>query len=134
MPVVGAGWVRFDRTKWPTGLLPELESLEALAARRPGGVRLFNGLNLGGFVEFHTPGLRTFIDDRCELYDDAFLAQYCAAERSNPAQLDVWATAHGCQAALVGRGSPFDLYLRTATRWRLLRADAAAALYERVAD
>ena len=130
VPVVGAGWVRFDQSKWPNELLPELQSL---AARQP-GVRLFNGLNLGGFVEFHTPELRTFIDDRCELFDDTFLAKYCEAEQTNPAQLDVWAAAHDCRAALVGRGTPFDLYLRTAIRWRLLRADAAASLYERIAD
>ena len=35
----------------------------------------------GGFLIYHTPGFRVFIDDRCELYGDEFMVKYVKAGR-----------------------------------------------------
>src|SRR5207302_6372578 len=51
-------WSAFDAKLWPETLVPQLQA--------QGRARIFNELNLGGFVIFHAPQLAVFIDDRCE--------------------------------------------------------------------
>ena len=41
---------------------------------RPPGTRIFCEYAYGGFLIYHAPGYRVFIDDRCELFGDEFLA------------------------------------------------------------
>jgi hypothetical protein len=126
VPVLGAGWARLDSRLWPLELLPDLRRLERESAE----VRVFNALNYGGFLMFHTPRLRTFIDDRCELFGDAFLREYAHAERSAPEQIDVWQREFGFRHALVRTDSPLDIYLATHADWQLVRRTTAAALYQ----
>jgi hypothetical protein len=127
VPVLGHNWARHDDARWPVELLPELRSLEA---ERP-GARLINALDFGGFVAFHAPRLKTFIDDRCELFGGEFLADYAEAEGRRPERIDEWAAHYDCEAALVRARSPFDRYLRTSPRWRLVRESRAGALFRR---
>jgi hypothetical protein len=68
VPVVGHGWVRLDPSYWPVELLPDLRNLQATD---PAGTRIFNEYLYGGFLIYHTPGFRLFVDDRCELYRSA---------------------------------------------------------------
>jgi hypothetical protein len=126
VPVVGAGWARLDSRLWPVELLPELRRLESQSAT--GTLKVFNSLRYGGFLMFHTPRLQTFIDDRCELFGDAFLREYAHAERNAPQQIDIWQRQYGFQYALVRSGSPLDAYLATHPQWQLVRR-ASAALY-----
>ena len=130
LPVVGGGWARHDPRRWPVELLPELKSMEA---ERPGG-RVFNTLDFGGFLTFHTPRLKTFIDDRCELFGGDFLSVYAEAEAGRPEQIDQWDADYGFEAALVRTGSPFDRHLRTLAGWRLVRQSPAATLFQSVRD
>ena len=125
-PVVGAGWARLDKRHWPVELLPELKAIEPHTAAE---ARLFNTLDFGGFVTFHAPQLRTFIDDRCELFGDSFLRQYSEAENGRPEQLDRWREQYQFQHALVRSGSAFDRHLTSHAGWRLVRRSTAAALY-----
>lgn len=145
VPVLGANWARLDGGRWPVALLPELKQLESeAAARREAAVatgltgqvpelRLFNSLDFGGFLIYYTPGLKTFIDDRCELYGPQFLSEYVAAERGQAGQIETWDQQYGFDAALVHAGSPFDHYLAKAGSWRLVRRTESAALYRRAA-
>ncbi len=148
VPVLGSHWARLDAHRWPIDLLPELKELEASmvattnpadpdgtpraagepAQRRP---RLFHALDYGGFLIYFTPGLKTFIDDRCELYGADFLRQYVAAEKADPQQIAAWDARYHFDAALVPTASPFDRYLEKSPTWQLQRRAGGAALYRR---
>ncbi len=131
MPVLGRGWARLDPAVWPVDLLPELKAYERSV---PDGTPIFNEMVFGGFLIYHTPGLRVFIDDRCELYGDEGLLCYANSLEHEPARLDRWAARYGFQFALTQAGSGFDRYLRTAPGWTLVRATPPASLYRRTAQ
>jgi hypothetical protein len=131
LPILGRGWAALDRRYWPVDLLPELQAYEQ---DHPQGTPIFNEMLFGGFLIYHTPGLRVYIDDRCELYGDEGLLAYVDALERNPARLDRWAREFGFDLALTGTGSGFDRYLRQAPGWTLVRQTAAASLYQRKAS
>jgi hypothetical protein len=127
-PLVGRGWAQFDSSRWPVGLLPQLEEINR---SRTEGDRIFNDLNLGGFLIYHAPRLRVFIDDRCSLYGADFLLAYDRARREDPGQIDRWQQQYGFGYALVETGGRFDGYLAGEAAWALLARTPAAALYQR---
>jgi hypothetical protein len=129
-PLVGRGWVQLDPRLWPTELLPELRAEERAAG---GNGRIFNASAYGGFLIYHTPGLKVFIDGRCELYGDEWLMDYYAASQGDPRRIEGWAERYGFTLALVQSGSLFDRYLSDAPGWGLIRRNGTAALYRRVA-
>ncbi len=131
VPVLGRGWATLDRRYWPVDLLPELRAYER---EHPQGTPIFNEMLFGGFLIYHTPGLRVFIDDRCEIYGDEGLLAYAEALDHNPAQVDRWAREFGFDLALTATGSSFDRYLRRASGWVLVRATEAASLYRRASQ
>ena len=45
-------------------------------------------MKFGGFLIAYTPGLRVFIDDRCELYGDDRLIEYGRAHERSPESVD----------------------------------------------
>jgi hypothetical protein len=128
VPLVGRGGVQLDPRHWPVDLLPELRRIEA---SRGDPTPVFNDILYGGFLIFHTPRLRVFIDDRCELYGAAMLREYRQAEVERPAQLDPWAAQWSFHYALVENDSPMDQYLAGQMAWRLIRRGAGASLYEK---
>jgi hypothetical protein len=126
-PVLGAGWARPHPEMYPMELLPELREYER---SHPPGTPVFNDMLLGGFLIYHTPGLRIFIDDRCELYGDEGLLRYAKAILLEPSQMDDWQQEYQFQLALLVPGSPFDRYARDATdSWTLVRETQTANLY-----
>ena len=140
LPVLGYGWARFDPERWPIELLPKLREINRSS---PDGTRIFNELNFGGFLIYHTPRLRIFIDDRCSLYGTDFLLACERARRKDPAQIDRWQRQYGFRYALVqsdsrllrtdspllANDSPFDRYLSESTEWSLVERSPVAALY-----
>lgn len=128
VPVVGRGWATPDPRTAPVELLPELR---AYAAARPQGTPIFNEMAYGGFLIYHTPSLRVFIDDRCELYGDRGLEEFADAQYYHPERIEAWADEYGFEYALVGCDSGFDRYLRDANGWELVRGTAGANLYRR---
>jgi hypothetical protein len=131
VPVLGRGWVTLDRRYWPVELLPELRAYER---EHPKGTPVFNELLFGGFLIYHTPGLRVFIDDRCEIYGDQGLLAYADALEHDPARLDRWAGEFGFDLALTATGSAFDRYLRRARGWSVVRETEAGSLYLRASN
>jgi hypothetical protein len=125
-PVLGAGWARPHAEMYPAELLPELRAYEQ---GRPNGTPVFNDMLFGGFLIYHTPGLRIFIDDRCELYGDEGILRYAEAARDDPARIEGWQREYQFQLALLVPGTPFDQYLRHANGWTLVRETRAANLY-----
>jgi hypothetical protein len=127
VPLMGRNWARLDRSKWPLELLPDLQKLEQ---NTPPETLIFNDMAFGGFLIYHTPGLRVFIDDRCELYGDQGLIDYVRA-LEDPTQIQLWVDQYGFEAALIQTDSEFDLYFQHANGWSMVRRTQAATLYRR---
>jgi hypothetical protein len=126
VPILGRGWVKLDPEHWPVELLSELREIEH---EHPEGTRIFNEFLYGGFLIYYTPGIKVFIDDRCELYGDAWLTQFSNAMRLNPDRIDRWQEAYDFHYALVASGTSFDHHLARSRRWMLLKRTDMAALY-----
>jgi hypothetical protein len=109
-------------------LLPELEEVNRSVAD---GTPIFNDLNLGGFLIYHAPHLRVFVDDRCTVYGGDFLQTYDHARREDPAQIDRWQHQYGFQYALVATGGGFDRYLAGADGWTAVARTPPATLYRK---
>jgi hypothetical protein len=128
LPLIGKDIVRGMKL-WPTALLPQLEAYEQDHPEAP----IFNDMAYGGLLIYYTPRLRIFIDDRCELYGDAFLQDYFETNKAlseahdrgedlsrmeDP--IERWSRKYGVEMnlALVMKGSGFQLYLdRADDRW-----------------
>lgn len=126
--VPAAGWVQFDRGRWPMELLP---AIEEIAAKEPPGTPVLNDMTFGGFLIWHAPRLRVFIDDRCELYGGEFLKEYDDARRRSPGTIEQWRRQYGSCYALVEADGGFDRYLAGDPRWILIARCNAAAFYRR---
>jgi hypothetical protein len=127
-PLIGRGWARFDPAHWPVGLLPQLDDINRANAD---GAPIFNDLNFGGYLIYHAPHLRVFVDDRCSLYGTDFLQAYDHARRDDPAQLDRWQQQYGFRYALVATDGQFDRHLAQSDAWTLVAQTQAATLYRR---
>ena len=127
LPVVGRGWARFDSARWPVELLPELNEANCSQAE---GTPIFNDLDFGGFLIYHAPRLRVFVDDRCSLYGADFLRAYDYARREDPAWIQRWRRQYGFRYALVQTGGEFDRYLSKTGEWSPLARTPAATLYQ----
>ncbi len=128
MPVVGRDWARFDPARWPVELLPELHEINQAGVN---GAPIFNDLTFGGFLIYHTPRLRVFVDDRCSLYGGEFLQAYEHARLDEPAGIDRWQRQYGFTYALVETGGRFDGYLAGSAPWTLVGRTPVATLYQR---
>ncbi len=127
-PLVGPQWARFDPALWPVDLLPELEALDRTS---PEGTPIFNDLNYGGFLIYHTPRLRVFADDRCALYGTEMLKDYEFARYASPSRINHWTMQYDFKHALVRTGTLFDRFLQNESRWLLVRRTPTATLYRR---
>jgi hypothetical protein len=130
VPVVGHGWAQLDRTYWPVDLVADLRVLEGSGST---GVPIFNEYLFGGFLIYHTPGLRVFVDDRCELYGDQWLHDYVRAERDDTTtKIHEWEARYPpFDIALTQTGSGFDTYFGHSDEWVAIRRTETASLYRR---
>jgi hypothetical protein len=124
VPLIGRSQPRTTEL-CPLGLLPALQKYE----KQHPGAAIFNDMAYGGFLIYYTPGLRIFMDDRCELYGDEFLLDFF---KTNSALLDAdakdvsrirrfqeWGEQYGFDIALVRKTSGFDRYLESVPeKWR----------------
>lgn len=110
---------------WPMELVPALRSA---AADLPVGAPILNDIPFGGFIAYHAPTLRVFVDDRWELYGDHFML---AQVRADPAWLDAWARRSGAELAMAAHGTGLERYLDSAPRWSRIATASAGALYRR---
>lgn len=147
VPVLGREWAKLDPAQWPVDLLPELREHENT---RPLGTRIFCEYAYGGFLIYHAPGYRVFIDDRCELFGDEFLVRFVrtraelqllvssgglfAGEFHHPAEpFAKWQYEYGSfDLALVETGGGFDLALAELPQaWEVVRQTDTATLYRK---
>jgi hypothetical protein len=128
---VGRGWAKLDPKIWPIELLPELRAHQY---DRPSGTRIFCEYHFGGYLIYETPGYRVFIDDRCEVFGDAFLVQFVMAKQLGPASaIDSWDKQYGpFDLALVQTGGGFDKGLeQLQPLWTLVKRTDTATLYKK---
>jgi hypothetical protein len=125
--LAGLRFVKLDEERWPQDLIPELRRL----AKDP-DLKLFNEDHLAGMVIRYVPGMKVFIDDRCELYPEWFLMDYVDALRERPGYwIAYWEEKYGINAALTAPKSKFTAYFREAPNWRLVRETEAGCLFIR---
>jgi hypothetical protein len=131
------GWIggiaKHDDNVWPVSLLPDLERA---AANVPAGSAIYNDTYFGGFLIWHAPAVKIFMDDRFELCGDDWLRAYCTG---GPAEFDAWDRQYGFRLALLqsnaGERSALDIHLTNhPARWRLVARHPKAALFEKVGN
>jgi hypothetical protein len=125
LPSTTQKWVKLDGVHWPIEILPELQAIEK---SRPRGTPIFNDMLFGGFLIYHTPGLRVFIDDRCELYGDEFMIKYVKADRSD---YEAWEKVYRFDLALLSPDSNYRKYFEGNPDWRIVKRCRAAILYQK---
>jgi hypothetical protein len=134
LPLVGRGWAQHDPNEWPVEVLDVLKAHEPA----PGAPnKLFNsGYTDGGFVIYHTPGYKVFVDDRCEVFGGPWLVEFCGAElveNPNPAPLLAkWEDKYGpFDFALTRTGKPIDDWFKASPAWKAEKVTPTATFYTR---
>lgn len=125
LPSTAQKWVKPDPAHWPIEILPELKAIEK---NNPQGTPIFNDMLFGGFLIYHTPGLRVFIDDRCELYGDDLIRKYVMADRVD---FEKWGKIYHFNTALVAPDSNCCKYLESNPDWRVIKRSPSAILYQK---
>jgi hypothetical protein len=134
VPLVGANWARLDPATVPVDLTPAVRDYVRSV---PPGTRIFNDCNWGGYLIWHAPELKIFMDDRFELCGDDWLRDYADAINFRPERIDAWADEYGFRAAVVsigpaGEPAAAEKYLTDSPRWKLVARGKAAAFFVRV--
>ena len=106
-PIIGRGWARLDPDFVPVDLN---DPVAKYAASVPPGTPVFNDANLGGYLIYYAPTLKIFMDDRCELYGDAWLQHYVETLGLPPAELgqelERWRMKYHFDHALIQTSPP----------------------------
>jgi hypothetical protein len=125
LPSYGQKWVKLDSAHWPVELIAELKAIEK---NNPKGTPIFNDMLFGGFLIYHAPGLRVFMDDRCELYGDDLIIKYVKAQKSD---FEEWGKNYGFNFALLAPDSNYRKYLDGNSNWRVIKRCRSAVLYQK---
>lgn len=131
-PIVGRGWARLDSAFSP---IPMTDTLKEYARSRGPGARIYNDANFGGYVIYHVPELKIFMDDRFELYGDEWTSEYIDGIWFHPEKFDGWVDRYQLEVALIVTGpdrSPLDGHLsRPNSGWREIGRTSTAVLFRR---
>lgn len=129
VPLIGSGWAQHDPQTWPVDVLDELKAHEP----KPGEPnRMFNaGYTDGGFLIYHTPGYKVFVDDRCELTGGPWLIDFVRKSADPGNAVNEWQAQYGrFDFALTRTGTPFDEWFRASPEWQLIKATPTASFYK----
>lgn len=109
-------------------LLPALKQFEPHDGRN----RIFNGYIDGGFLIYHVPGYKVFVDDRCEVFGGAWLKDFVMADATPAAAIAKWEMEYGpFHFALVRVDTGFEAYFATSQDWECIQRTPLAAFYRR---
>ncbi len=131
VPLIGYGWANLDPKHWPTELTTTLRSFEP---QSPTANRIFNDYIDGGFVIYHAPGYKVFVDDRCEVFGGEWLTRLVESGHGDPSPaMTAWEAEYGpFDFALTRTGTPFDGYFRTRPEtWYPEQTTPTATFYRR---
>ena len=90
---------------------------------------VLNSEGFGGYLIFR--GIPTFIDGRAELYGNAFLDRYLAAERGGEPALAAVLDAYGITWTLLAPQQAATSRLDSLPGWHRVYADAFAVIHAR---
>ena len=129
LPIIGRGWAKHDPQLWPVEMLPTLQQYQPIHKSEG---HIFNEYIDGGFLIYHCPNYRVFIDDRCELYGDQWIYDY-VKHAGNEQFMNDWQREYGnFDFALTRVGSGFDGYFQNYPEtWELIRGDELTHFYKR---
>ncbi len=133
VPLIGKGTATLDPTLWPTELHDDLKAVEP----KPGEPnRIFCEYIYGGYLIYHTPGFKVFVDDRCEVFGDDWLLEFVKADGDGTADaMAKWQAQYGtfdfALTSTTDREMGFDWYFRTSGEWEVVRKTDTATLYKR---
>jgi hypothetical protein len=115
-----------DPKTWPVDLHQSLKDCEPQSADRN---NIFNDCVFGGFLIYHYPGYKIFIDDRAELYGEAFLSDYVMADAN---VIPRWEAQFGqFDFALLKPDSALIAYYDNHAEWQRVGDCPAAVFYMR---
>jgi hypothetical protein len=130
VPLVGSGWAAHDPDYWPVDVLAALKANEP----KPGEPnKLFNsGYIDGGFVIYHAPGYKVFVDDRCEVFGGPWLVDFVNAQQTPAAALSKWEAEYGPFDFVLSRtGTAFDDFFTSSPEWEPVKVTPTASFYKR---
>lgn len=130
VPVIGSGWAVHSSNHWPVEVLDALKANEP----KPGEPnRIFNDYADGGYIIYHAPGYKVFVDDRCEVFGGPWLVDFVTAgQKDTSAAMKKWQDSYGrFDFALTRTDTGFDDYFRTAPGWECVKRGTKAAFYRR---
>jgi len=133
VPLIGSGWATHDPEYWPVDVLDVLQAHQP----KPGDPhnKLFNsGYIDGGFVIYHAPGYKVFVDDRCEVFGGEWLKHFCeVAQSSDPAPaLREWDEQYKLfDFALTRTGTSIDDVFKASPAWEVVKVTPVATFYKR---
>lgn len=130
VPLIGSGWATHDPKTWPVDVLDALKEHEP----KPGEPsKLFNGEYIdGGFVIYHAPGYKVFVDDRCELTGGPWLVDFVRKSFEPGSTIDEWQAKCGrFDFALTRTGTPFDAWFAASPQWQAVKVTPTATFYKR---
>lgn len=133
VPLIGEGSAKLDPTLWPTELRDDLVALEP----QPGEPnRIFCEYVYGGYLIYHAPGYKVFVDDRCEVFGDDWLLEFVKADGNGTADaMARWQARYGtfdfALTTTTNRDTGYDWYFRTSPEWNLVRKTDTASFYRR---
>lgn len=133
IPLFGKGNAQLNPERWPTELLDELQFHEP---HSPGtNSAIFNDYIDGGFIEYHAPNYRVFVDDRCEVFGDDWLENLVIASQQDTEKwMGRWQLEYGkFQFALTRTNTAFDSYFQKHSNdWRSIKRGKYSAFYQRI--
>ena len=131
VPLVGANWARHDSHHWPIELIDVLKENEPHSLV---GNHLFNDYIDGGFVIYHAPGYKVFVDDRCEVFGGDWLLRFVlAGSTGTEAAIREWEREYGnFDFALTRTGMRFDEHFANSADWHCVKRTTTAAFYRRI--
>ncbi|MCC7292476.1 MAG: hypothetical protein IT449_10500 [Phycisphaerales bacterium] len=92
---------------------------------------VFNDINFGGQLILETPDTPVFVDDRFEVYGDAFIVEYAEAVSQPQDHAEALLDRNGIQSAIIGAGQPMAYWLARQNGWRVEYADPVAVVFVR---
>jgi hypothetical protein len=132
VPVIGSGWVQMPQQFVPTDITDTIR--KELADHGP-KARVFNDCNLGGYMIYYHRDQPIYMDDRFELYGDAWTLSYVQMALEHPERIEAECDKYGCTHALVAvepTPPPLDAYLSQSKRWQEVSRGKGAVLYRRI--
>lgn len=130
-PLVGRGWARLDPAFSPVQLTEQIQ--EYRRTRGP-DARIYNDANWGGYLIYHLPDMKIYMDDRFELYGDAWTTDYVDMIWYHPERIEDVMDRYGLEVALVVTGderTQLDHYLSGSDRWTEQGRTKTAVLFRR---